>query len=120
MPHFGINQLFLSPLIVCDLLRNRCAICSGITVRFAPELLCDLTRILHPNKIDPKTRKGKIVRAISDLQEKGEKATVTAIARITKVEASNVSHDLKDLCVREIVQKGEKLGKEQPYELVEK
>jgi len=73
-----------------------------------------------PNKIDPKTRKGKIVRAISDLQEKGEKATVTAIARITKVEASNVSHDLKDLCVREIVQKGEKLGKEQPYELVEK
>jgi len=30
------------------LLRNRCAIYPGITVRFAPELLCDLTRILHP------------------------------------------------------------------------
>lgn len=47
MPHFGINQLFLSPLKVCDLLRNRCAIYPGITVRFAPELLCDLTRILQ-------------------------------------------------------------------------
>jgi len=46
-PHFGINQLFFFPLIVCDLLRNRCAIYSGITVRFAPELLCDLTRILQ-------------------------------------------------------------------------
>lgn len=34
MPHFGINQLFLSPLKVCDLLRNRCAIYPGITVRF--------------------------------------------------------------------------------------
>jgi len=49
MPHFGINQSFLSPLIVCDLLRNRCAIYSGITVRFAPDLLCDLTRILQYN-----------------------------------------------------------------------
>ena len=47
MPHFGINQLFLSPLKVCDLLRNCCAIYPGITVRFAPELLCDLPRILH-------------------------------------------------------------------------
>ena len=47
MPHFWINQLFLSPLKVCDLLRNRCAIYPGITVRFAPELLCDLTRILQ-------------------------------------------------------------------------
>ena len=36
MPHFGINQLLLSPL--------KCAICSGITVRFAPDLLCDLKR----------------------------------------------------------------------------
>ncbi len=73
-----------------------------------------------PNKIDPKTRKGKIVRAICDLHAKGEKATITAIATITKVEASNVSHDLKDLCVREIVRKGVKIGKEQPYEIVEK
>jgi len=65
-------------------------------------------------------RKGKIISAIYTLNEKGEKATVTAIATITEVEASNVSHDLKDLCMREVVRKAEKVGKEQPYELVGK
>lgn len=73
-----------------------------------------------PNKIDPNSRKGKIISAIYTLNEKGEKATVTAIATITEVEASNVSHDLKDLCMREVVRKAEKVGKEQPYELVGK
>lgn len=73
-----------------------------------------------PNKIDPNSRKGKIISAIFNLNKQGEKATVTAIAATTEIEASNVSHDLKDLCMREIVRKAEKVGKEQLYELVEK
>lgn len=73
-----------------------------------------------PNKIDSNSRKGKIISAIGNLNDKGEIATGTAIATLIGVEASNVSHDLKDLMVREIVRKGEKLGKEQPYELVQK
>lgn len=91
----------------------------------------DLKLVLHthdlrfglaedPTKIDPKSRKGKILDAISMLDSKGEDATITAIATYTGIEASNVSHDLSDLCVQEKVQKGEKKGREQPYELVER
>jgi len=42
----GLTSVF-SPPRVCDLLRNQCAECPGITVRFTPELVCGMERILH-------------------------------------------------------------------------
>lgn len=44
-----INQ-FLSPSNLCDMPRFHCATCSGLPVRHAPVLLCDLLRIMHLGK----------------------------------------------------------------------
>ena len=41
-----INQ-FLFPSNLCDMPRFHCATCSGLPVRLAPFLLCDLLRIMH-------------------------------------------------------------------------
>ena len=41
-----INQ-FLSLSNLCDMPRFHCATCSGLPVRLAPVLLCDLLRIMH-------------------------------------------------------------------------
>ena len=41
-----INQ-FLSLSNLCDMPRFHCATCSGLPVRLAPFLLCDLLRIMH-------------------------------------------------------------------------
>ena len=41
-----INQ-FLSPSNLCDMPRFHCATCSGLPVRLAPVLLCDLLRIMQ-------------------------------------------------------------------------
>ena len=41
-----INQ-FLFPSNLCDMPRFHCATCSGLPVRHAPVLLCDLLRIMH-------------------------------------------------------------------------
>ena len=41
-----INQ-FLFPSNLCDMPRFHCATCSGLPVRLAPVLLCDLLRIMH-------------------------------------------------------------------------
>ncbi len=71
MPHFWINQLFLPPLKVCDLLRNRCAIYPGIAVRFAPELLCDLTRILQLYLIKSININSELVAAAQKAYEQG-------------------------------------------------
>ena len=43
----GLTSVFSPPSLLCDLLWNHCANSTGFTVRFAPESLCDLLRILQ-------------------------------------------------------------------------
>lgn len=73
-----------------------------------------------PNNIQPGSRKDKILTAMVKLTYHEVDATVTSISELTNIEKSNVSHDLSDLCLREIIIKGEKKGKEQPYLLTDK
>ena len=49
-----INQ-FLSLSNLCDMPRFHCATCSGLPVRLAPFLLCDLLRIMHLLKAEVNT-----------------------------------------------------------------
>lgn len=73
-----------------------------------------------PNNIQPGSRKDKILIAIAQLSAQSIDATVTSISEMTSIDKSNISHDLTDLCIREIIKKGKKNGKEQPYFLSDK
>lgn len=65
----------------------------------------------------PRTRKGKVRKAIEELNREEKMATSTTIAKRIGLPQSNVQTVLKDLCAEKKVIRGEKYGREVPYRL---
>lgn len=85
-----------------------------IDLSFDP-VLCTWEPNDQAGKPQPGSRKGRIMEAIRELQAGGNLPTTTAIAGLTGIDKGNVSSDLLALVDEELVEKGEKRGREQPY-----
>jgi hypothetical protein len=81
--------------------------------------LCCWQSLGDAGGVRPDTLKGGIVETIDQLEELGQMATVTRIAQYLGKDTGNISRALNDLIAAGKIAKGEKQGREQPYEVVE-
>jgi RecA-family ATPase len=72
----------------------------------------------NANDVREDTLKGEIIQAIRDLVEDGEIPTTRRIAKRLNKDDSNISHALADLQAVGRVKRGEKVGREMPYQVV--
>jgi RecA-family ATPase len=78
---------------------------------------CTWQNLGNADDVRENTRKSDVVRAIKELGQEGEVATTAKIAKHLDLDRGQVSRLLADLWVAGKVLKGEKIGKDQPYEL---
>jgi|WetSurMetagenome_2_1015567.scaffolds.fasta_scaffold05163_5 hypothetical protein len=67
----------------------------------------------------PGSRKWRVIECIEELIAEGSLATPSTISKRIHEDLGNVGHDLTDLVADDLVYKGEKIGKLQPYYLCE-
>jgi RecA-family ATPase len=81
-------------------------------------LTCCWQSLGNANDVREDTVKGDILRAIRELKEADELPTTAKIAKHLGADRGFISHMLADLWTAGKVRKAEKVGREQPYELI--
>jgi hypothetical protein len=71
------------------------------------------------NNPSPGSRKWRVLECIEELIAEGSLATPSTISERIHEDLGNVGHDLTDLVADDLIYKGEKIGKLQPYNLCE-
>ncbi len=82
-------------------------------------LLCCWQNLGAAGEVRKDSFNGAVIQAIRELEEMGEIPTTTRIAKHIDARTGHVSRALADLVGNGKIRRGEKVGREQPYSLVE-